>query len=310
LFQAGICNKDFISIFLLGAKGSRKRIDEKEGDIIMRFIKSVDWLKKNLHDRNVRVIDCSFSLGNPAAGKTTYLQEHIPGAVYFDLEKDLSGHVKEHGGRHPLPNMKNFLRKIENAGIDNDSTIVAYDQQDGAFASRCWWLFRYLGHEQVYVLNGGFRAWKDRGFDSRSTIPDYGTSSYTPSFNEEMLASLVEVERISEGKSQSILLDSRSKERYQGIEEPIDRIPGHIPHAINAPWTEGVDKGFFGDAELQSQRFHRFDKNQPIVVYCGSGITATPNILTLLEAGFREVKLYAGSYSDWVSYGHHKVDKQ
>jgi thiosulfate/3-mercaptopyruvate sulfurtransferase len=276
----------------------------------MHFVKSVEWLKNHLDDRNVKVIDCSFSLGDSSAGKTSYLKEHIPGAVYFDLEKDLSGHVKEHGGRHPLPNMKNFLRKIENAGIDNESMIIAYDQGEGAFASRCWWLFRYLGHEQVFVLDGGFKAWKEKGLETQATIPDYGEMSYTPSFNEDMLASLEEVERISEGKSQGILLDSRSKERYWGLEEPIDRIPGHIPNAINTPWTEGVDKGFFHNLDKQKQRFASFDKTDHIVVYCGSGVTATPNILALLEAGFQDVKLYAGSYSDWVSYEHHKVDKQ
>jgi thiosulfate/3-mercaptopyruvate sulfurtransferase len=276
----------------------------------MHFVKSVDWLKSHLNDRNVKAIDCSFSLGDSSAGKTSYLKEHIPGAIYFDLEKDLSGHVKEHGGRHPLPNMKNFLRKIENAGIDNESTIIAYDQGEGAFASRCWWLFRYLGHEQVFVLNGGFKAWKEKGLETQATIPDYGERSYTPSFQEGMLASLEEVERISEGKSRAILLDSRSKERYLGLEEPIDRIPGHIPNAINTPWTEGVDKGFFHNLDRQKQRFASFDKDDHIVVYCGSGVTATPNILALLEAGFQDVKLYAGSYSDWVSYEHHKVDKQ
>lgn len=276
----------------------------------MRFVKCVDWLHNHLHDRNVRVIDCSFSLGDSSAGKAAYLKEHIPGAVYFDLEKDLSGHVKEHGGRHPLPNMKNFLRKIENAGIDNESIIVAYDQGEGAFASRCWWLFQYLGHKEVFVLNGGFKAWKEKGYETQVTIPDYGEKSYTPSFREVMLASLEEVERISEGKSNAVLIDSRSKERYLGLEEPIDRIPGHIPKAVNSPWTEGLDKGFFLDSERQYQRFTSFDKNSPIVVYCGSGVTATPNIIALLEAGFKDVKLYAGSYSDWVSYEHHKVDKK
>ncbi|MEL3972705.1 sulfurtransferase [Rossellomorea oryzaecorticis] len=276
----------------------------------MHFVKHVDWLKNHLNDRNVKVIDCSFSLGDSSAGKRSYLKEHIPGAVYFDLGKDLSGHVKEHGGRHPLPNMKNFLRKIENAGIDNESMIIAYDQGEGAFASRCWWLFRYLGHEQVYVLNGGFKAWKEKGLETQTTIPDYGERSYTPSFKEDMLASLEEVERISEGKSRAILLDSRSKERYLGLEEPIDRIPGHIPNAVNTPWTEGVDKGLFLDLDRQKHRFASFDKDDRIVVYCGSGVTATPNILALLEAGFKDVKLYAGSYSDWVSYEHHKVDKQ
>jgi thiosulfate/3-mercaptopyruvate sulfurtransferase len=276
----------------------------------MHFVKSVDWLMNHLNDRNVKVIDCSFSLGDSLAGKTSYLKEHIPGAVYFDLEKDLSGHLKEHGGRHPLPNMKNFLRKIENAGIDNESMIIAYDQGEGAFASRCWWLFRYMGHEQVFILNGGFKAWKEKGLETQTTIPDYDESSYTPSFNEDMLASLEEVERISEGKSRAILLDSRSKERYLGLEEPIDRIPGHIPNAVNTPWTEGVDKGFFHNLDRQKQRFASFDKEDRIVVYCGSGVTATPNILALLEAGFQDVKLYAGSYSDWVSYDHHKVDKQ
>ncbi|WP_336511347.1 sulfurtransferase [[Bacillus] enclensis] len=274
---------------------------------MMMNVRSVDWLKEHLPDRKVRVIDCSFSLGDSSAGKTTYLKGHIPGAVYFDLEKDLSGHVKEHGGRHPLPNMKNFLRKIENAGIDNDTVIVAYDQEEGAFASRCWWMFRYLGHEEIFVLNGGYKAWKEEGCKSETSVPDYETKSYTPSFNEEMLASLEEVKGISNREIPGILLDSRSEERYLGKEEPIDRIPGHIPGAVNIPWTEGVKKGYFLE-EANDRRFAKLDRNTPIVVYCGSGVTATPNVLALLEAGFSDVKLYAGSYSDWVSYDHHKVE--
>ncbi|MCA1054577.1 sulfurtransferase [Rossellomorea aquimaris] len=275
----------------------------------MNCVKSVEWVKNHLNDRRIRVIDCSFSLGKPSEGKTLYGVAHIPGAVYFDLEKDLSGHVKEHGGRHPLPNMKNFLRKIEQAGIDNESIIICYDQGEGAFAGRCWWLLRYLGHEEVFVLNGGFQAWKDAGYDTDSHVPDYPGKSYKPVFNEDLLVDVEEVERIAEGKSDACLIDSRSKERYAGLEEPIDRIPGHIPRAVNFPWTEGLQNGFFKDITAQKERFSGLDQNKTVVVYCGSGVTATPNIMALIEAGFKDVRLYAGSYSDWVSYGPHKVEK-
>jgi thiosulfate/3-mercaptopyruvate sulfurtransferase len=295
---------------LLGTKRGSGEIDEDEGDETMSAIVDTDWLSGHIHDANVRIIDCRFSLGSPGEGRERYNQSHIPGAVFFDLEKDLSGYAKKHGGRHPLPNMKNFLRKVEDAGIDNQTTIVIYDEKEGAFAGRCWWLFHYIGHENVYILNGGFVAWKRASGKMESTVPMYPSKNYRPSSNEDILASLDEVRCIANGERNTSLIDSRSRERYTGREEPIDRIPGHIPGAVNYPWTDSVIEGYFIDRNEQNERFSQLKKDDPIIVYCGSGVTATPNFIALKEAGFTNVKLYVGSYSDWVSYGDHKVEKE
>ncbi|WP_173108172.1 sulfurtransferase [Bacillus sp. KH172YL63] len=263
---------------------------------------------EHVKDENVRIIDCRFSLGNPVEGREQYKQGHIPGALFFDLEKDLSGHVKKHGGRHPLPNMKNFIRKVESAGIGNESTVVIYDDQDGAFAGRCWWLFSYIGHEDVMILNGGYAAWKKAGGETDTGVPQYPHENYRPHFNEGIIASLEEVRSCARGDNDVILIDSRSSERYIGKEEPIDRIPGHIPRAVNFPWTDGVKNGSF-TGEKHDDRFASLSKDSPIIVYCGSGVTATANFISLKEAGFKHVKLYVGSYSDWVSYEEHSVEK-
>lgn len=276
----------------------------------MKAIIDTDWLKGQMHEENLRIIDCRFSLGNPEEGRERYKESHITGSVFFDLEKDLSGYVKKHGGRHPLPNMKNFLRKVEDVGIDNNTTVVIYDEKEGAFAGRCWWLFQYIGHEKVYILNGGFAAWKKAGGKTESTVPVFPSKSYRPSFNESIIASLDEVRSIADGDRDTPLIDSRSWERYLGKEEPIDRIPGHIPGAINLPWTEGVKDGYFIQGDQQNDRFAHLNKDDPVIVYCGSGVTATPNFISLQEAGFNHVKLYVGSYSDWVSYEDHKVEKE
>ncbi len=275
----------------------------------MSAIIEADWLRKHIQDEKVRIIDCRFSLGNPEEGRAHYKQEHIPGAVFFDLEKDLSGYAKKHGGRHPLPNMKNFLRKVEDAGIDNESAIVIYDEKEGAFAGRCWWLFHYIGHENVYILNGGYAAWKKAGGEIESDVPAYPPKSYRPSFNESIIASLEEIRRIARGEDDTPLIDSRSSERFLGKEEPIDRIPGHIPGAVNLPWTDGVKNGYFA-GEQEHDQFAGFHKDEPIIVYCGSGVTATPNFIRLKVAGYTNVKLYVGSYSDWVSYDEHRVEKE
>lgn len=276
----------------------------------MKAIIDTDWLSGHIHDENLRIIDCRFSLGNPAEGRERYKESHIPGAVFFDLEKDLSGYVKKHGGRHPLPNMKNFLRKVEDVGIDNDSTVVIYDEKECAFAGRCWWLFQYIGHEKVYILNGGFAAWKKAGGKTEYTVPVFPVKSYRPSFNETIVASLDEVRSIANGDRDIPLIDSRSRERYLGQEEPIDRIPGHIPSATNFPWTDCVKEGYFIQGEDRNDRFAHLNKDESVIVYCGSGVTATPNFIALKEAGFDHVKLYVGSYSDWVSYENHKVEKE
>ena len=268
------------------------------------------WLKDRLNDGHIRVVDCRFNLGNPDSGRLEYQRSHIPGAVYFDLEEDLSGPVREHGGRHPLPDLEELKAKLEKAGIENDSVLVAYDAKEGAFSSRFWWIMNYIGHEQVYILDGGLEAWREEGFLEDSLIPDYPPSSYTISVKSEMVASYEEVRDIAlNGKEGTILIDSREEKRFLGEEEPIDRIPGHIPAAINKPWMEGFKNGRFKSKEEQVKRFSGISKELSLIVYCGSGVTATPNYIALKEAGYENVKLYTGSYSDWVSYEHNPVSK-
>jgi thiosulfate/3-mercaptopyruvate sulfurtransferase len=273
----------------------------------MMFVKDREWLLENLHHENVRVIDCQFSLADPLKGKKDYLQGHIPGAVYFDLEQDLSGTIGEHGGRHPLPNIDDLIRKVENAGIDNDKTVIAYDQGEGAFAARFWWLLQYMGHNKVYVLDGGFKNWLEANSPVTVEIPVFKKAEFRLILRSELLATFEEVKEAVETQNQ-VLVDSREEKRYLGLEEPIDKKAGHIPGAINKPWMEGVKSGHYLPVPEQLQRFSDLDSNQSIIVYCGSGVTAVPNFLALTEAGFQKVKLYVGSFSDWISYEENKIE--
>jgi thiosulfate/3-mercaptopyruvate sulfurtransferase len=274
----------------------------------MKNTKDISWLQSHYTDQNIRIIDCRFKLGEPSFGKNLYDQDHIPGAVYFDLENDLSGAVKEHGGRHPLPDIADFVQKLEQAGIENNTTVITYDNGEGAFSARCWWLLKYIGHEKAYILDEGYQGWIERELPTTSRAEVFPSTEYEANVQQEMIAAVDDVRMISTKNSDGILIDSRASDRYRGLNEPIDRIPGHIPGAVNSVWTEGLKDGRFLPAEEQQKRWAHLDKGSPLVVYCGSGVTATPNILSLWEAGFTNVKLYPGSYSDWVSYEDHEVE--
>ncbi|MEH7010385.1 sulfurtransferase [Neobacillus niacini] len=275
----------------------------------MNYIIDKEWLLKKLHEQNVRIVDCSFSLADPKKGRQGYDQNHIPGAIYFDLEKDLSGEVGEHGGRHPLPNIEEFIYKLETAGIDENTTVIAYDQGEGAFAARFWWLLQYLGHEQVYVLDGGFKGWSEGNYPVTSEIPSFKKTIFKTNMNHELLASMEDIRAVAgEKDSQMILIDSREERRYLGLEEPIDKKAGRIPGAINKPWFEGLNAGYYKSADVQKQRFSDINTKNEIIVYCGSGVTAAPNFLALKAAGFEKVKLYLGSFSDWISYKENEIE--
>ena len=276
----------------------------------MKYVVNKEWLNDQLLNEQVRIVDCRFELGNPVKGEELYLESHIPGALYFDLEKQLSAPVSKHGGRHPLPEIEQFKLEIEKAGIDNEKTVIAYDNGEGQYASRFWWLLTFLGHENVYVLNEGYKGWVEAGYTTSTEVPKFELGKFEVNIQEEMLASYEEVkEAVQQKKKSPILIDSREKQRYLGEVEPIDRIAGHIPGAINKCWTEGLEQGSFKNNEEQKMRFSELDQKEPIIVYCGSGVTATPNYMALKMAGFHHVKLYAGSYSDWVSYDENPVAK-
>ncbi|MBD2872398.1 sulfurtransferase [Paenibacillus arenilitoris] len=268
----------------------------------MNNIVSLKWVLARMYEPDIVIVDCRFLMGKPDAGRELYEASHIPGAVYLDLEKDLSAPVDEHGGRHPLPDIFELTVAFSRAGIGNESRVVAYDDQGGAMASRLWWLLKYLGHEQVYVMDEGFTAWTNAGFPVSAEQKVIVPAKFLATVQHNMLVEMDEVkERL--GDERVTLIDSREAPRYRGEVEPLDKVAGHIPGAINRFWKDGLtESGAWKNEAAQVERFADLDRDRELIVYCGSGVTATPNVIALQEAGFSKVRLYAGSWSDWISY--------
>ena len=275
----------------------------------MEIVKNVDWLNKNIDQDTIRVIDCRCDLKNPDAGIEWYKKGHIPNSVYFHLEKDLSAPISNHGGRHPLPNMEEFVHKLENIGVAKNTIVIVYDNGDGASSGRLWWLMNYIGHSKTYILDGGYKEWLKKDYPTSQEVPAFSKSNFSPLIQSHMIATYEEVSELVKTKDQDkILIDSREHKRYTGEIEPIDKKKGHIPGAINFVWTEGIENGFFLAEREQKSRFSSLDANKEYIVYCGSGITATPNFISLKMAGLDKVKLYPGSFSDWISYEENEVE--
>jgi thiosulfate/3-mercaptopyruvate sulfurtransferase len=247
------------------------------------------------------VIDCRFSLAASAAGGTAYAEGHIPGALYVDLERDLSDPVGAHGGRHPLPQARSFCQHMAQLGVGANTAVVAYDDSRLAFAARLWWMLRALGYRRVQVLDGGLEAWLAGGGQMDTAVPE--TQPVTAHDALEY-AGCVDIEGVRAALERgALLLDSREEKRYQGLEEPIDPVAGHIPGAVNFPWQDVTDAtGLALNEELQRQRWSALEDNPELVVYCGSGVTACVNLLSLEIAGRADAQLYGGSWSDWCSY--------
>ncbi len=268
----------------------------------MSSIVSTEWLAQNIHNPNVRIVDCRFALGSPTAGISAYEAEHVEGAIYFDLEQDLSAPKASHGGRHPLPDIEQLADRLGKAGINNDSLIVAYDDQGGMFAARFWWLLRYMGHKQVAILDGGYSKWISEGNATTQQLPLFKEATFIPHINPDLLVN-VETVKSSIGKQGTIIIDSRDSKRFTGEEETVDPIAGHIPSAVNYFW-KGVlaESGDWKSENELKDHFALLSPNDEIIVYCGSGVTACPNVIALERAGYSNVRLYAGSWSDWISY--------
>jgi thiosulfate/3-mercaptopyruvate sulfurtransferase len=250
---------------------------------------------------DVVVVDCRFSLTDTQAGEEQYRESHIPGAHYLHLQRDLSGPVAEHGGRHPLPDPAQFCTRLATMGIGSDTAVVAYDANGMAYAARLWWMMHALGYPNVRVLDGGLQAWIDAGGEITEVVPEappvvaHIASDYAASVDIDGLK-----ESLAGG---AVLIDSREEKRYRGLEEPVDPVAGHIPGAMNYPWQSVTDEqGVALDRAQQVLRWQELEPGRELVVYCGSGVTACVNILSLHLAGRKDVKLYAGSWSDWCSW--------
>lgn len=270
-----------------------------------------EWLVGHLSDPSTVVVDCRFDLAQPQAGRLQYQQGHIPGAFYLDLEADLSAPKQAHGGRHPLPDMEAFGQTLGALGVDDEVTVVVYDDQGGCMAARLWWMLRYLGHTRARVLDGGWSAWRRGGYPVTAEVRQATPRAFAPRGRPELLAGIEEVSRrLREGNP--CLVDSRAPERYRGEVEPLDPVPGHIPGAVNLPWTDNVDEqGALKPAQVLRERFGAVGagSGEPIV-YCGSGVTACVNLLAMDEAGIAGAVLYLGGWSDWCSYPENPVAKE
>ena len=276
----------------------------------MSFLITVDRLKRRLENKqnNTVIIDVRFQLNDPDAGRKTYLEGHIPGAVYLDLNRDLSGKVEKHGGSHPLPDIDILAAKIGQIGIDHETKVIIYDQDNDMFAARCWWLLHYMGHEKVYLLDGGLTAWVEAGNETTTELPKLEVKEFEP----ELLADeVVDIVDVKERKEETILIDSRAKERYLGKSEPMYKKAGHIPGAKSFFW-KGVlaEDGSWKSQEELERHFAELPKDTEVIVSCGSGVSACPNIIALKKAGYQNVKLYPGSFSDWISYDENEIEKK
>jgi thiosulfate/3-mercaptopyruvate sulfurtransferase len=265
------------------------------------------WLRIHLGEPGLVVVDCRYVLGQPGAGLPKWLEGHIPGAAFLDVDRDLAGEPGERG-RHPLPAATDFEAAARRAGIDSTSRVVAYDEAGEGGAVRLWWLLRHFGHDDAAVLNGGLAKWREEGGPleageagagtergsgagtERKSGP--GTAATHPFIAKRRDDDTVTAEDLS--VIQTRLLDARAPERYRGETEPIDPVAGHIPGAENVPFGELAPQGRFPPPEELRERLG----DEPFVAYCGSGITACTLVLAGELAGV-EGRLYPGSWSEW-----------
>lgn len=266
---------------------------------------STEELAHYLGNPNWAVVDCRFALADPAAGRAKYLQSHIAGAIYADLDQDLSGPpIAGRTGRHPLPKPDDFVATLSRWGIDEHVQVVAYDDAGGMFAGRLWWMLRYMGHTNVAVLDGDWRAWLREGWPVAAGEESRAPRRFTPRLRPELLIDADEI-AARLGTPNLVLLDARGRDRFRGENETVDPKAGHIPGARSAPFVENLDsEGYFRSAEELRGRFTEIMEDRPgdeVVLYCGSGVTAAHNALAMVYAGLREPRLYVGSWSDWIT---------
>jgi thiosulfate/3-mercaptopyruvate sulfurtransferase len=234
-------------------------------------------------------VDCRWELGRPERGRELYLEGHIPGASFLDVERELSVPQPPGtpGGRHPLPGVDDFAQAAGRAGIGSDVFVVAYDQGMTGGAARLWWLLRHFGHDDVAVLDGGIGAWVGPLTAGEEEIEP---AEFVPRVREDDTIDAAELEARL-GEAGLVVVDARASERFRGEAEPIDPVAGHIPGAQNLPYSDGDTLP--EDVLIANE----------LVVYCGSGITACVDLLRFAHAGRADAKLYAGSWSDWCSRG-------
>jgi thiosulfate/3-mercaptopyruvate sulfurtransferase len=276
---------------------------------------TASWLREQLGDPGLRVVDCRYKLGEPGAGELLWREGHIPGAAYLDVDRDLAGPPGDRG-RHPLPDADAFAAAARRAGIGEGTLVVTYDAAAEGGAARLWWLLRHFGHAEVTVLNGGLRGWREEGGDLRAGPEQTEPGDFEPKPPAEEPATADELSaagpvsggaRTAEERAVAspVLLDARAPERYRGEVEPIDSVAGHIPGAVNLPFAGLAPEGRFLPPEELRARFEAAGvrSGDDAVAYCGSGVTACILVLAAEVAGIGPARLYPGSWSEWSRQG-------
>ena len=298
---------------------------------------SAAWLRERLSDDGIRIVDCRWKLGEPEAGAALWREGHIPGASFLDLDRDLAAPPGEKG-RHPLPSADDFEAAARRAGIGQDTLVVAYDEAGEGGAARLWWLLRHFGHDEVTVLDGGVRAWREEGGELSAGEEQIAAGDFTATTSPNDTATAEELATDSRGEeiaagnltaaasqrndtvtaekpatagraeapaTDRALLDARAPERYRGEAEPVDPVAGHIPGAVNVPFAELAPGGrFLPPADLRARlEAAGVRSGGNAVAYCGSGVTAAVIVLAAEVAGIGPVRLYPGSWSEWCARG-------
>ena len=262
-----------------------------------RTLIQAEALAALLGDPRLRLFDCRY-------GRSAYLDEHLPGAVHVDLNSELSSPATPASGRHPLPSPADFERRLRGWGVNADSLVVACDDGNGAYAARLWWMLRWLGHDEVAVLDGGMRRWLQLGLPLTEELPAPAPGNFVARPRPSMAVTATEVLAAADDPA-SRVLDARAPERYRGEVEPIDRVAGHVPGAHNHPFGLSLDQQgrFLPPDALRSSLTASLAGVAPqrAIAYCGSGVTACHLLLAFEHAGLPGARLYPGSWSEWSS---------
>jgi thiosulfate/3-mercaptopyruvate sulfurtransferase len=260
-------------------------------------------LSSQLGRDDLVLFDCRFELGNVQWGETEFANAHLPGAQYLHLDRDLSSPITAASGRHPLPDPEALAQRLGALGVGRGCQVIAYDQGNGAYAARLWWLLRWIGFRDVAVLDGGIAAWRAAGLPLETTLRTPTLRSLPVALDSSAWLSSDDVDALRQ-RPGTLLVDARGAERFAGRGETIDPIAGHVPGARNHPFLGnlGVDGKFLPADELR-RRWNTLLGSQSaagVIAMCGSGVTACHNLLALEHAGLTGARLYAGSWSEWI----------
>ena len=268
------------------------------------FLVGVAELAAHLNDPSWRIFDCRHDLTQPEYGSQAYARSHIPGAHFMNLDRDLSGSANGSNGRHPLPAIAAICEKLSRCGVGPDTQVIAYDNEGGIFASRLWWLLRWLGHERAAVLDGGLAAWKRAKLPLEEQCPEVAPARFVAKRGGGVVDAEYLLARL--GTAEMLVIDARSPERFRGENETLDPVGGHIPGAVNRFYFDNLDDDgcyFKPAAELRAEFTELLAGRDPmsVVQQCGSGVTACHNLLAMELAGLSGSQLYAGSWSEWCA---------